>query len=198
MINLSITNFLANLKDGLAMPNRYRVTIFPPRGIEAVEGVSSLVYTQNINKNFTSLNPANRMSLLALGAMLPSRNMELMEIRTYGIKQQLPFSISVNEPLIVSFLGTSYLAERKYFEIWQAAIANLKSNTMNFPNEYLGSMVIDVLKRDGTIAYTVTLTDVFPSVVPQLELSYSSNNTPMLIPVTFIFKTWDSNIATGE
>ena len=199
--DLSITNFLNRIAQrGLASPNKYKIRIYPPAGIQQFADASSVSPFAIYGKFQSAANFINNngsIDIMAAQVSLPSRMLDLMEVRTYGPKQKLPFGVSTTETVSMMFLSSSWYAERHYFELWQSIIANVKSNTMNYPTEYLGRVEIIALDKEGNEGYKVILEDAFPSAVQQIDLSYATNNSPVYTPVSWTFKNWSSPVKLG-
>lgn len=197
----SISYFLDKIAGrGIATPNRYKIRIYPPRGIQQfaeISGVSPFAVFGQYQSTANIINMNGLIDIMAAQVSLPSRMLELMEVRTYGPKQKLPFGVSATETVSMLFLSSSWYAERHYFELWQSIIANFRSNTMNYPNEYLGRVEIITLDREGNEGYKVMLEEAFPSAVQQIDLSYSTNNTPVYTPVSWSYRNWSSPIKLG-
>lgn len=197
--DVSLTTFLSSLYRGIATPNRYKIRLHPPAGISVfTEGVSPFAQVEHYRSANNYINHNGMVEMMATQVGLPSRLFDMMEIRTYGVKQRLPFSISTSEMITIMFTGSSWLAERHYLELWQNIVANVGSNSMNYPDEYLGSVEIILLDREGNESYVVILDDAFPQAVQQIDLNYSSNNIPLFVPSNWSFKTWRSPVPQGD
>lgn len=199
MTDMSISNFLAKMSPrGLAYPNRYKIRIHPPTGILAfASGVSPYAVSGRFQQAINFINAGGVIEMMAAQVSLPSRIFDMMELRTYGVSQRIPFSVAISETLTMMFLSSSWYAERHYFELWQSIVANVRSNTMNYPKEYLGRVEIIALDKEGKETYQVMLEDAIPTSVQQIDLGYATNNVPVFTPVSWTFKNWSSPVPQG-
>lgn len=195
MVDMSINKLLDLISSGVAKPNRYRVNLILPPGVtEQFDGVMPLSVSGQITRVDHTINRQGRIGLMASAASLPSRMLDTMESRVYGQKRRLPFSYAVSENVNVTLTTTKDFPERKYIEVWQGAVANISSNTMNYPAEYLGQVEISALDAKGNKTYSVTLVNAYPMSLGNTELSYNANNTAAFTPASFSYHTWYSNI----
>jgi len=82
------------------------------------------------------------------------------------------------------------LSARRYFEIWQNAVVNIQSNTMNFYSEYVSDVIIEQLDTEGNPTYGVQLIEAYPMSVTAMDYSYSNQNTIQNIAIVLTYKYW--------
>lgn len=79
---------------------------------------------------------------------------------------------------------------RDFFEVWQSAVINISTNTLNFPDEYVSDVSIMAMTRDGRDAYGVKLFEAWPVTIGETSLSYSDADTLAAVTVGMEYKYW--------
>lgn len=152
----------------LARTNKYRVQIQSPFGrSEAVEMLAESV-------SFPGQNVRSTPDELVYG---PVR--EIAHAFTYG-----PFSIT--------FICTSDMREKRWFETWQDFIVSKNSWEAKFYDDYVQDMMLYSLNRQDTDVYKVTIYEAFPKTINAQEFSYASNDAYQTITVEFAYRWWKS------
>ena len=103
--------------------------------------------------------------------------------------------------LSATFYADKYLRERMYFELWQKAAFNDRSNNYNFYDNYTSDIDIFNLGQfalsDGTqedprerddVTHGVKLYDCFPTSIGSPQLSYDSGEGGGIVEFTVTFK----------
>lgn len=159
----NINQFIGQLKQGLARPNRFRV-IFGGGD----EKVSIFCHT----------------------CTLPMRSMETFTHKTHvGPSYKAPYS-GMYDSVTFSFYADRRLNTRRFFDRWQQRVTNVDSNTNNYMIEFVENITIQTLDKEGKVGYTVRLIDAWPINVSAVDMSYGSNNQVMNVSVTISYRLW--------
>lgn len=142
--------------------------------------------------------PFRLITLRAEKAELPSVNLVTQRINRYGIgpQQSFPTNVQFQETISLTFLETANSFMHKFFHDWINHIFNYSGYVngiylTEYKNRYAGTMEIRVYEDQGPnyVSNLVRLTDVFPTQISEVPLSWSDNNTHMRITVRFAFTT---------
>ena len=156
-----INKFLAHFKSGIASPARYRVRFNLPKGIPNISG-SALESTEgNIRRWQAELNGTEKINVFCHTCTMPQRSLMTYEHKQLNAPYKVPYSQSY-DPVSFVFYGDGDLSARRYFEIWQNAVVNIQSNTMNFYSEYVSDVIIEQLDTEGNSTYGVQLNEDLP------------------------------------
>lgn len=187
----SIDDFLAQLNDvGIASPSRYWVDFLLPRGVSKSGGEVRRESTASVIRSVETAAVQNGgLSMMCTSAQLPGRDLLTVEHRHYQTPIKIPYSTQYND-VSFSFLLSHDLRERIFFEVWQQAIVNVKTGTMNFYDEYISDIKIHQLDKEGQITYSVLLKEAYPISIGQVDYSASSQNDIVTCPVSFSYKYW--------
>lgn len=185
-------DFLSKFRDGVASSNRYRVEFFLPRGVNlggGQLGVNDDARVGQITTMQNYFNAKEQVNVKCHTASFPERNLETYEYRQNSAPFRLPFSSSYN-PVSFTFMADGRFDTRDFFEVWQSAVINISTNTLNFPDEYVSDVSIMALTRDGRDAYGVKLFEAWPVTIGETSLSYSDADTLAAVTVGMEYKYW--------
>lgn len=161
---------------GLAYTNRYEVAIYPP----AVMNVSKL-------------DEIRSMSLRCDSVTIPGRALSTVPFRIYGPARNIPYEQIYSGEINLSFMVSEDLRERNFFEIWMAGISNLSNYKMQFYDDYVSTMEIDVLSRDNDESrFTFTIEEVYPKAIGDLQVAYDKDNEFLRQDITMSFRKYSA------
>jgi len=127
----TILEFFQAIKDyGLASKNRFLT----------VMNCDTLTLPESMKR---------RLGLFCKAASFPEANIEssqLEYIPSMGEKIATNYNFSENSSLTMTFYCSSSLFERRFFELWQSAVSNPKTQMMNFYDEYAKNNQITIIK----------------------------------------------------
>ena len=192
-------HFLAQFRGGVGRPNRYRVEFNLPTGVALGAGeigvnvVALVGYIRRMDRYF---NGGGGINIKCHTATFPQRSLMTMEHRQNSAPFRTPYSATY-DPVTFSFYTDPQLDTRDYFDVWQSAVVNLGTNTMNFYDEYVSDVSITMLDQYGEDAYKVTLYEAYPLNVGIIDASYSNNNQLTTATVTMSFKSWAPELNTS-
>lgn len=195
-----VNSFLAAFQRGLARPNRYRVEFQLPSGV-VLSGDSTQVNSDAQNGSIQRLqsffNSNGDINIKCEHATFPQRSMMTYEHKQNSAPFRLPYS-STYDPVTFSFYANSNLDTRDYFDVWQSAVVNLDTNTMNFYDEYVSDVKIVQMDIEGNDTYFATLLEAWPLDVGSIEVGYGQFDTVTLTTVTMAYKYWKPKYSSAD
>lgn len=191
-IDIGIERFISTLSRGLAKPNKFLVEFKLPEGIgEMKEGVNNSSTRGQISSLDTIYNQNSAINIYCHTCSLPQRSLLTYVHKQTSAPYRVPYSVAEYDPITFSFYSDGELNTRKYFDIWQNAVMNTKSNTVNYWNEFTSDITIKIIDEIGNIGYTVKLSQCYPVSVGMVELSYSMSNMLLSTMVTMCYRSWE-------
>lgn len=184
--------FLSNFVDGISRPNRYRVEFNLPRGVNLSGGALSVnneATVGQIAKMEKYFNSGGMVNIKCHTMTFPQRSLLTMDHRQNSAPFRTPYSATY-DPVTFSFYADASMDSRDYFEVWQSAVVNLGSNTMNFYDEYVSDIHMYMLDLEGNDTYKVSLFEAYPMNIGIIDASYGQNNAFTTCTVTMAFKSW--------
>lgn len=190
--NMGIMGFLAHFNKGISRPNKYRLEMVLPRGVPLAEGqigVNSDARVGNISRLHQNFNAGGAINVKCHTMTFPQRSLLTQEHRQNSAPFRTPYSATY-DPVTFSFYANAFMDTRDYFEIWQSAVINLGTNTMNFYDEYVADVKMVMLDDYGEDSYFVKLYEAYPLNIGIVDAGYSQNNAITTCTVTLAFKSW--------
>ena len=183
----SINNILSTFhtNEGYAQPNRYEVLIFPP----AVPASGN----QNPSKKFISQvrGDAPEISLRCESVTLPGRNLSSTpDTNVHGPLREIVNNVNYADSVAMIFQASADLRERVFFEKWQYTAFNPDTWNVGYYNDYIGTVDIYLLDKQGKRKYGLKLEECFPKSIAQTDLSYASNNEIIKLTIDMNFRYW--------
>lgn len=185
-------DFLSKFRSGVAVSNRYRVEIFLPRGVNLSAGqlgVNEDALASRISSMQNYFNATEQINFKCHSASFPQRNLQAYEYHQNSAPFRLPYSSSY-DPVNLSFYADGEYDTRDFFDVWQSAVVNVGTNTMNFPDEYVSDVNIYALTKDGRDSYGVRLFEAWPVNIGDTSLGYAENDTAATVTVGLEYKYW--------
>lgn len=171
----SIQNFLSEIgKRGLARPNRFEVRIS--------------------NVDFLPGDVSRILPLLCQSAALPGATILTRTQNLFGPIYVRPTSINYGDTLSMNFLVDKDMLVKNLFDTWIHNVVNMSSFTVNYKDAYARDILISQLDESERATYSVTLVDAFPISMGALSLNQGSNDTFHILPVTFSYRYWSSDV----
>ena len=194
----SLEGAIASLhgENSYAVPNRFEVLIFSP-GANSAE--------------------AQKVSLRCESVSLPGRNLNTVtDGNPYGPTREIVDGVTYAEDISMTFLASSGLDERVFFEEWQELAFNKQTWNVGYYLDYVSTVEIYLLDRGGRPAvasqpstipgsggkkaptgqvsrrYGIKLIEAFPKTIGGTDLSQASNNEVIKTSVSFSFRYWES------
>ena len=172
MAILGVDDFKSRLTGGGARANMFKVTCNFP------------AYAQG-NTEFTSF--------MCKGAQLPGSIIAPIEVPFRGRKLIIAGDRTF-EPWSITVINDGEFVVRDSFERWMNGINQHNENTgLSDPVDYQADLIVEQLRRDGTVSKTYDIRGAFPSNISAIDLSADSENTIEEFTVEFQLQYWESN-----
>ena len=139
----------------------------------------------------------SRLSLRAEAVNLAGRNISSFEeTNIYGPVKQIPEGVTYADDILISFIASQDMFERHFFEEWQQLIYDQSNWNLKYYVDFIGSIDIFLLdrgsrKRGPQRTYGIRCEEAWPKTIGPTELSMTTTNELIKIPVSFAFRYWD-------
>lgn len=190
-MDLGVNKFLSLFSEGQASPSKYKIGFHLPKGIPSFAGSAPESREGSIQAWQSYLNGNEKINLLCHTCTMPQRSLMTYEHKQLNAPYRVPYSQSY-EPITFSFYADADLDVRRYFEIWQNAVINIQSNTMNFYSEYISDITIEQLDKQGNSTYGVKLFECYPMSIVAIDYSYSNMNAMQNVTISMAYKYWNN------
>lgn len=162
-----INEFISLVKTrGLARSNRFSIIIPVP---------------------FGDSNQESLIRLFCEATQLPGMQIETAPQRFWGETRYLPYDRTYDTVNLTFYLDTNMEAKR-VFDQWFSLIQNPKTKTLNYYNNYIQDVTIEVLELESdSVIYEVKLFEAFPRSVTSIQMDAASKEV-MKLSVTLGYK----------
>ena len=170
--------------DGFARPSRYEVFFFPP-----VSRSQTNIFAQVMGQTVAD-QTARKTSLRCESFEFPGRNLDSSpDTNIYGPEREIVQGYSYGDVTAV-FQCSSDMKEKRFFETWQRLAYNPQTWSMQYYNDYTGSIKIFQLDETDRQRYGVELVECFPKTIAAQPIAYASVNEIQKVSVTFAYRYW--------
>ena len=112
---------------------------------------------------------------LVRSTSLPNTEIEQIEVPWQGNQLKLASTETVPD-FTVTFNTDEAARVRREFLDWQRSIHNIESNVHGAPDDYMGTIELQLLGQTGGSIMTYTLHYAWPKTVGEVDLDYSSKD----------------------
>lgn len=149
--------------------------------------------------NFAVEKKGNSQDLLLFcdGASIPGIQLMTTEIRKFGELSTMPHS-PLYQNLTLTFLCDSTMNVKVAIESWFNQVFNTKTREFNYYENYTKDIEIHLVDKTGKNIHKITLRETYPIAMGEIALDYSSANNIIKVPVTLVYKWWESEYTAGE
>ena len=170
--------------DGFARPSRYEVFFFPP-----VSRSQTNIFAQVMGQTVAD-QTARKTSLRCESFEFPGRNLDSSpDTNIYGPEREIVQGYSYGDVTAV-FQCSSDMKEKRFFETWQRLAYNPQTWSMQYYNDYTGSIKIFQLDETDRQRYGVELVECFPKTIAAQPIAYAAVNEIQKVSVTFAYRYW--------
>lgn len=170
--------------DGFARPSRYEVFFFPP-----VSRSQTNIFAQVMGQTVAD-QTARKTALRCESFEFPGRNLDSApDTNIYGPEREIVQGYSYGDVTAV-FQCSSDMKEKRFFETWQRLAYNPQTWSMQYYNDYTGSIKIFQLDETDRQRYGVELVECFPKTIAAQPIAYASVNEIQKVSVTFAYRYW--------
>ena len=170
--------------DGFARPTRYEVFFFPP-----VSRSQTNIFAQVMGQTVAD-QTARKTALRCESFEFPGRNLDSApDTNIYGPEREIVQGYSYGDVTAV-FQCSSDMKEKRFFETWQRLAYNPQTWSMQYYNDYTGSIKIFQLDETDRQRYGVELVECFPKTIAAQPIAYAAVNEIQKVSVTFAYRYW--------
>ena len=170
--------------DGFARPTRYEVFFFPP-----VSRSQTNIFAQVMGQTVAD-QTARKTALRCESFEFPGRNLDSApDTNIYGPEREIVQGYSYGDVTAV-FQCSSDMKEKRFFETWQRLAYNPQTWSMQYYNDYTGSIKIFQLDETDRQRYGVELVECFPKTIAAQPIAYGAVNEIQKVSVTFAYRYW--------
>jgi hypothetical protein len=169
---MNISDFVAQIGDGLARTNRYDIVLTAPPSID----IAGII-------------PGQQLAILCEQVQLPGLSINTAPIRTFGEVRETPYEFNY-EPINMSFYVDNKMGVKIFFDKWIKSIQNGTERTFAYYTDYICPQ-IDIYVQDtlDNDRYLVRLYEAYPKSVGVVQMDYASKDV-MKLTVQMVFKHW--------
>ena len=170
--------------DGFARPNRYEVFFFPP-----VSRSRTNIFAQIMGQSVAD-QTARKTALRCQSFSFPGRNLDSSpDTNIYGPEREIVQGYSYGDVTGV-FQCSSDMKEKRFFETWQRLAYNPQTWSMQYYNDYVGSIKLFQLDETDRQRYGVEMVECFPKTIAAQSVSASRGTEVQKVSVTFSYRYW--------
>lgn len=182
--------FLSHFQRGLMRPNKYLIKFNLPGGVDAANTfVDERARKGRIQLEEAHYNSIGSINIKCHTANFPQRNLMTAERLQNSSAFRVPYS-QAYDPVTFSFYSDADGDVRRYFDLWQNTVINVRSNTLNFYNEFTSGIEMWSLNEAEQPTYGVRLEEAYPIAVGSVDISYGNINAYQTITTTIQFRRW--------
>ena len=160
-----IDQFKAQLPNGGARPNHFRIELISPIG------------------NLTS----DKVELLCKAASLPATTINDIPVMYRGRAVHVAGEQSF-QPWTVTVINNDAFSARRVLEQWSDLIQNYDAtNGEKNVQSYVRNLQVNQLDRNDAVLYTYTFVNAYPVNVSEIQLTYDAPNQVEEFAVTFMY-----------
>lgn len=164
-----------------ARNNLYDVKVYPPPNLTFYSGYDKA--------------DKEHLSMMIKAASIPAKSLGTLDTKRFGAIFKVANDVMV-EGVTFTVMCSKYNEEHKFFEGWMSAIYNYGVQDdssaiyrMKYYKEYVGSVTVQTITRDGKNGPKVYLHEAYPTNVGAIELQYGDGDIATFT-VTLSFRDW--------
>ena len=162
----SISDFKSSFNNSMARSSRFDVNIPIP--------LSLIPY----------LSSAKNLTYRCEAAQLPGRTFATMEQKTYGPIEKYPYLTSFTD-IDLTILMDDDMNQKVLFDAWLNYINPQYNNNFRYKGDYATILTVNQYDNTNKLSYSVNLYDAYPISINQMDLNWSSVDTPHKLSVVF-------------
>ena len=167
----SINNLkaLISQKGGFAPANRFSILMTPPAGAGG---------------------KPEDLTLLCESVIMPGRTIGTLDYQNEKQQLRMPNAI-IEEPVSMTFILLNDYFIRDMFDKWTSLIIDSEKYQVAYKNEYTTDIVINQLDNKNTTIYSCKLLGAYPTVMSEIQLNNTAENTHLKVTVTFVYDRFE-------
>jgi hypothetical protein len=202
-MTFNISEFRANLKGDVQKSSFFDVRISPPAGL-----AGNIVMDVNNLRN---------LNYKAMATSLPGKLISTTEFKPYGPVRKIAYG-TIHTDLPLTFIATSEMSERRFFEVWQSYIYGEGSTRdvslpdtagpeggqeflsdgnpslegdVKYYNDYTSTVTITMYASDGKPSARYNMIEAYPINVSPIDLAWESFNQYSTFTVDFAYRHFE-------
>ncbi len=188
---------MAEVRDG-----KSGIDLFKSRIGQPIMGNRFVVEFVGLPGPFAGLG-ADNLTILCRNAVLPGKALSTNQIHRH--RNVLDGTVDYGNEVSFTYMADSNFLDRAIIEEWLRFIhtADVSTRTkfdngkdaqvFRFQDEYVGTVLIHVLRKDGSPSLTYTLEEAFPIAVADIDLSADAGDTgPLEFSFDLAYRHWHS------
>lgn len=182
--------FLSHFQRGVMRPNKYLLRFTLPDGVNGGAAfVDTRVRKGNLQLQEAYYNGIGSINIKCHTANFPQRNLITSERAQNSSSFRVPYS-QAYDPVTFSFYADQDADTRRYFDLWQNTVINVRSNTLNFYNEFTSNIEMWNLNDLDEPTYGVRLEEAYPIAVGAMDIAYGNSGTFQTVTATLQYRRW--------
>ncbi len=194
-MRVSEFNNIVSGKDGdLARNNLYSIEVYMPRGHG---GEFGNFYTRGDEAGIKE-----KLSYMAKSVTLPSKALGTIPAKRFGPVYKVANDLTI-DTASMTFMCSEDYREHLFFDGWISGIMGQIHNpkdrqvyTLSYYYDYVGTVNIIPLDRQGGAAAQVTLMEAYPTDIGAIEFAWGAGDVATFT-VTWSFKDWNHTNPAG-
>ena len=199
MARTTMSEFLNLLKtNNIARPNRFKITfaipdkLSNPQSSSDSSGNAGADYMKMVGgvtsqlKSLAGTDPSSQIALTCMAVDIPSRQETTSEFSYGNYTRRVAYNRTFSE-VNMTFLVTGQYTEKKFFDDWFNSINDETNHAVEFYDNYVSTITVECLDQQDNTVYMFQLVEAFPVSIGSLRMDRTTQNTSMLLDVSFAF-----------
>ena len=192
---LTLNDFIGHIKrNSVARPNKYDIIFTLPFNLVGYlsdgDSAGREVASNDPSSERNAQNPVGTermMALSCLSAELPTVGALTSDTNYGNYTRRIAYDKTPNVDFHTTFIVTGEMNEKRLFDAWQAIMFQQKTHRMSYYDDYVTSISVECHNNANKTVYHFELTEAYPLSVGVVQLDRTSQNTQMLLEVTWAF-----------
>lgn len=172
----TLNQFIGSVKGGLARTSHFAVSFVMPKCLDASRFGKDVL---------------EKVLLFCEQTQLPGLNVATTPIRTWGETREMPYE-RMYEPITFTFYVDKEMKVKLFFDQWITSIQDNQTRHMNFYENYIVDVNVEVYDVADNSRYKATLFEAYPKTISAVEMNYGGKDV-MRVQVTFAYRYWTTN-----
>ncbi|USV40938.1 baseplate wedge protein [Xanthomonas phage BUDD] len=182
--------FLSHFQRGVMRPNKYLIRFVLPEGVGGnADFIDARVRRGRLQLEEQRFNGIGSINIKCHTANFPQRNLVTSERAQNSSSFRVPYT-QAYDPVTFSFYADADADTRRYFDLWQNTVINVRSNTLNFYNEFTANVEMWNLNELDQPTYGVRLEEAYPIAVGAMDIAYGNAGTYQTVTTTLQYRRW--------
>jgi hypothetical protein len=131
-----------------------------------------------------------RMNFAIEATSMPGRSIATATYKIAGPKREMPYELLYSNELQMSFRVGEDMFEKLVFEDWMNRVAPYSNGFINYYDSFVANLTITQLDRADNKVMKVTLHEVYPKIITDLDLAGIKTDETHIISITLSYKDY--------